>query len=128
MRTLAHEIEQAMADLRTEGEALSATFRFPPEFLGFEGHFPGQPILPAVCEVQAALTMLRHHYGGAKLEEIELAKFARPATCDETLHFRCVRKPGEGVASVIRTSVVRDDTTIARFRLRVILDRAEGSA
>ncbi len=29
----------------------SSKFRFPASFIGFEGHFPGQPVLPAVIQL-----------------------------------------------------------------------------
>ena len=38
--------------------SLTARFVFPAEFTGFRGHFPEQPVLPAVCKIQAVVAML----------------------------------------------------------------------
>ncbi|MEN8140718.1 MAG: beta-hydroxyacyl-ACP dehydratase [Thermodesulfobacteriota bacterium] len=37
----------------SESLALSARFNFPDSFPGFEGHFPGQPVLPAIIQLGA---------------------------------------------------------------------------
>ena len=51
-----------------ENDVIQGTFTFPPDFIAFAGHFPGQPILPAV--VQLAAVRL-------------LASFKAPSTCAE---------------------------------------------
>lgn len=125
MRSLGPEIRSAMLELREEGDVTEADFRFGPGFLGFDGHFPGQPILPAVCSVQAAMVMLEQRYGSVRLREIELAKFSTPATSDETLTYRCVRKATESGEVVVRTTVRRGEESIARMRLRVAFEGEE---
>jgi len=36
----------------------SAQFAFPSSFIGFKGHFPDNPILPGLCQIQCILVLL----------------------------------------------------------------------
>src|SRR4051812_49225507 len=52
---------------------------FPAEHVAFDGHFPGQPILPAFMQAQVALDVLGVALGkAAALGEVRAAKFLRP--------------------------------------------------
>jgi 3-hydroxyacyl-[acyl-carrier-protein] dehydratase len=110
-----------MQDLRDAGDGeLSARFVFPADFIGFRGHFPGRPILPAVCEIQAALAMLEAWKGRrVRLREIVLAKFSVPVSCDEEVAYTCSVKMEGGDGAVLRARLARDAESVARFRLRV---------
>ena len=59
MSRLVREIEQCMSGLtEAEGDEVTARFLFPAAFIGFQGHFPERPVLPAVCKIQAAIAVL----------------------------------------------------------------------
>ncbi len=93
MSRLARQIRECMSDLgQADDGNLTARFVFPAEFLGFQGHFPARPVLPAVCEIQAALAMLEAwETRRVDLREIILAKFSAPVTCDEEAGVRVLR-------------------------------------
>ena len=53
-------IEAAMGPARGyESDKAVGRYLFPPGFIGFAGHFPGYPILPAFVQVLSALTVMR---------------------------------------------------------------------
>ena len=49
------------------------TYIFPPDFLGFQGHFPGNPILPAVIQLMTARQAITEHMG----QEFDVIKVTR---------------------------------------------------
>ena len=49
---------------------------FPESFIGFSGHFPGYPVLPAYVQILTALTVIEEWKGRSlQLDSIEKAKF-----------------------------------------------------
>ncbi len=40
---------------------VSAVFSFSDDYLGFQGHFPGRPILPAVAQLAAVRCVVEHY-------------------------------------------------------------------
>ncbi len=124
MSRLVREIEQCMSGLsEAAGDEVTARFLFPPSFIGFQGHFPGRPILPAVCKVQAALAMLEASCEReVRLREIVSAKFFSPVTCGEEVLVRCaVAKQEEGWA-VVKATVARSGESVAKLKLRVTFE------
>lgn len=68
---------------------LSRRYRFPAGFAGFDGHFPGAPILPAVVQIRVAVAMAAEHAGRPlRLQAIESAKFLSPVHPDEEILVR----------------------------------------
>ena len=123
MSRLVEEIRQCMSDLTEVGDdALTARFLFPPDFIGFQGHFPGMPILPAVCKIQAAVAMLQASKRRTVwLEEIVLARFSAPITCDEEVEFLCTTVMEGANSAVVKTIVSKSGEKVSRFKLRVAL-------
>ncbi len=120
MNRLRQEILSAAIDeiKVTAAGNINRPYCFKQDFIGFSGHFPGYPILPAFVQVLTALTLAEEQRGvPLELASLENAKFhiqLRPGQevtveCEEKL----VRgKPGvearltvaEGLASVFRMS------------------------
>jgi 3-hydroxyacyl-[acyl-carrier-protein] dehydratase len=119
-----------MSDLTDAGGGrLTARFSFPPEFIGFQGHFPEMPVLPAVCKIQAAVAMLAaSRKSRVRLDEIVLAKFSAPVTCDEEVEFSCTTEMEGTNSAVVKATVSKDGDRIARFKLRVTLEREEAGS
>jgi 3-hydroxyacyl-[acyl-carrier-protein] dehydratase len=113
-----------MSDLRESGDSgATARFVFPAGFIGFQGHFPGRPVLPAVCEIQATVAMLEAwRQKRVKLREIISAKFSAPVTCDEEVVYSCALAMEDDRMAVAKTKVARDGGDIARFKLRVVFE------
>jgi len=126
---LSRQIRECMSELReAEKGTLTARFVFPAEFLGFQGHFPGKPVLPAVCEIQGAVAMLEAwKKTGVVLREIILAKFSAPVTCDEEVVYACSMGMEDRDGAVVKATLSKDGRRIARFKLRVAFeDGSEG--
>jgi 3-hydroxyacyl-[acyl-carrier-protein] dehydratase len=99
---------------------INRRYCFKRDFIGFSGHFPGHPILPAFVQVLTALTLVEVQ-GGYPLElaSVENAKFHIELGPDQEINVECEEKsvrgkPGcearlvvvEGLASIFRMSFV----------------------
>ena len=86
------EIKTCMQALNRVGDAPEAAFVFPPRFTGFAGHFPGQPVLPGVCLIEAAVVMLENwHRGEVAVEQVANAKFTRMILPEQSVKFVCLK-------------------------------------
>jgi 3-hydroxyacyl-[acyl-carrier-protein] dehydratase len=126
MGKLMRSIKGCMSDLKFgQDNILRADFIFPADFLGFKGHFPGKPILPGVCKIQAVLLMLEESkQKDVLLKEIVQAKFFSPVSCNEKITFNLEEKlePQEDVS--VKALVTGKDKKIAEIHLKVtIIDK-----
>lgn len=79
---------EAQAPEPTPG-GYAAEFVFPPDFIGFAGHFPGNPILPGIAQIMAVL----HACGpGLRLRAVKNCKFLRPVIPGERLSVTTERR------------------------------------
>jgi 3-hydroxyacyl-[acyl-carrier-protein] dehydratase len=114
-------IERCMVGFEAHDSAeLSAGFIFPEDFIGFQGHFPGNKILPGICQIQCALSMLEKWQGKrVVLNEIVSAKFLSPVLPAEELICKTSNTPeGNGVV-VLKASLSRDGKKVSEMKLRV---------
>ena len=73
------------------GEIVSGTFHFSADFAGFQGHFPGRPILPAIVQCAAVRVLLEQVLAGELLpSEMAGLKWQRPILPDETVVIEAV--------------------------------------
>jgi 3-hydroxyacyl-[acyl-carrier-protein] dehydratase len=121
---LVREIAQCMSGLtEAEGDELSARFLFPAAFVGFQGHFPDRPVLPAVCKIQAAIAVVAAWSKcEVRLDEIVSAKFFALVTCGEEMVVRCMVTMEAGNRGVVKAAVARNGEGVAKFRLRVTFE------
>lgn len=75
-----HEALQTMAGpLEAQDGGWSQVYTLQPDFPGFDGHFPGQPIVPGVVQVQMAMRVIAQARGKTPvLREIIQTKFKAP--------------------------------------------------
>ncbi len=122
MSKIFREIEKCMSGL-TQGSdgKITARFVFPPEFSGFKGHFPGRPVLPGVCSIQAVTAIFKAlKKEEARLREIVLAKFFAPVSPDQELFFECRETKEESNQSLVKVSVASGDgKKIAELQLKL---------
>jgi 3-hydroxyacyl-[acyl-carrier-protein] dehydratase len=118
------EVEQCMTALEAvvvqELPALTARFTFPEDFIGFQGHFPGNKILPGVCQIQCALTMLEKWKNrDVILKEIVHAKFFSTVVPSE--EFACVCKGIEATDAdfILKAHISNGDKKISELKLKV---------
>lgn len=76
----------------------------PADHPAYAGHFPGQPILPGVVLLDAALHALATQQGGAAGGSVHLnaAKFLSPVRPGEALTLHAAASPAGGVRFEIR--------------------------
>ncbi len=100
-----------------EGVTATRRYRFSPDFIGFSGHFPGYPILPAFVQIMMACTLAEELKGHA-LEPvaIEKAKFLIEIGPDQEILVR-IREHRIGAMPGCEASLVVNDKVAASFRI-----------
>ena len=97
---------------------INRRYCFSQDFIGFAGHFPGYPILPAFVQILTALTLVEEQRGSTlELASVENAKFHIRLRPGQEIDVKCEEKlvrgkPGcearlmvaEGLASLFRMS------------------------
>ncbi len=121
MNKLTREIKQGMFDLaETKKGEVYAHFIFPAKFIGFQGHFPGKPILPGVCKIQAVMVMLQAwEKRDIKLKEIVSAKFLSPVSAEEEIVFNYKKQMQNKSEALVKASVISKNKKVAEMQLRV---------
>lgn len=96
-------------------------FLFPSSFPGFEGHFPGNPLLPAVLQLAAA------RYGAGRLlarpltlNSLQKVKFRGVVRPNEAIILRLQEKVGAAASSVAFTWKRCDDGPISSGTMRFL--------
>ena len=121
MNRLMQEIKQCMSDLaETKKGEVTARFLFPADFIGFQGHFPGKPVLPGVCKIQAVIVMLQAlEKKDIRLKEVVSAKFLSPVSHGEELVFNYRKQMKSNNEALVKASVTSGDKKVAELQLRV---------
>ena len=69
------------------------SYIFTDDFIGFDGHFPGYPILPAFIQMLIALTLVEELYGkGLNLMTVKNAKFHIPIRPNREMEVECTKR------------------------------------
>jgi 3-hydroxymyristoyl/3-hydroxydecanoyl-(acyl carrier protein) dehydratase len=126
LSTIKAEIERYMTGLTKEGTRLSSCFTFPTGFIGFQGHFPEKKILPGVCQIQCALSLLEKGSGKAViLKEVMLVKYYSPVFPDDEV--TCVVNDMGDTSGeiVVKAAISRKTDKISEMKLRVSYDYEE---
>jgi 3-hydroxyacyl-[acyl-carrier-protein] dehydratase len=122
MNALRREIRASAAgDLeRTGPDTVTRRYRFAPVFTGFSGHFPGNPILPAIVQVCAVISLAEEEGGKAlRLASVRSAKFLSPIRPDEEVSIRYRMRVDSGENICDATLSVAGKTSAA-FQLRLV--------
>jgi 3-hydroxyacyl-[acyl-carrier-protein] dehydratase len=126
LRKIKKEVEQYMTALTTEGQTHTSRFRFPEDFVGFQGHFPDKKILPGVCQLQAALTTLeKANKQAVELKEIMSAKYFSPVLPGEELTCVCSHVPEKESTITVKAVMFKNEAKIAEFKLRIRFTEAQ---
>ncbi len=121
MTTLRNETEGALKQLLPEPEpgAFAVAFEFAPELEVFQGHFPDNPIVPGVMQIEAVRCAAQAALGKRlRTMRILRAKFtgvlrpAQPVLVQGSLTFR-----GERV--IVRAELAAADRAIATVNLEL---------
>ncbi len=121
MSLMQQGILAAMSGLETfEDGGLRAHFFFPKEFIGFQGHFENNPILPGVCKVMAVVGMYeKMNQKVFRLIKVAQAKYFLPVTCGQKITIECRAKGEEDGLIVVKASVKREEEKIALLQLTI---------
>lgn len=72
---------------------MEGSFIFADSFIGFDGHFPGHPILPAIVEIMTVVSLTSEQSGcRQRLLGVEDAKFLTPVRPRQELVVRCQQR------------------------------------
>lgn len=110
--------EAAQGDLEVFGpDKAIGRYCFPPHFIGFSGHFPEYPVLPAFVQVLSALTVIEAWKGRPfQLCAIEKAKFHIEVKPDQELTVECRERRTNGT-HVIEAKLSVADRLAAMFQI-----------
>ena len=81
----------------TSPGTINRRYLFGQNFIGFSGHFPGYPVLPAFVQVLTALSLAEEHRGyPLELASVETAKFHIQIRPEQEITVECKEKPVRG--------------------------------
>jgi 3-hydroxyacyl-[acyl-carrier-protein] dehydratase len=101
------------------GEA-TLTFSYPESFTGFQGHFPGDPILPGVCVLQSLRIGLEQAWRAPlRLVEIIDARFLSPTKPGDELLFNARESARDGGVFSVKTKVTRKGARVAELTVKL---------
>jgi 3-hydroxyacyl-[acyl-carrier-protein] dehydratase len=104
---------------RTEPETVVRRYRFAPGFIGFSGHFPGNPILPAIVQIRAVVSLAEEEGGKAlRLAAVRSAKFLSPIRPGEEVSIRYRRRVDSG-EDICDATLSVAGKTVAAFQLEL---------
>ena len=114
---MSSEIRRRMRD-SSEG----TRFEFDPGFTGFEGHFPGRPILPGVVLIRAAeITAAVQFDGPVRLTGVRQAKFFRPVQPGEAVIFNAgTRREGDRAWIVAVSAATPSGDKVCKIQLELV--------
>lgn len=103
------------------GRTMSRRYCFPPSFIGFSGHFPGYPVLPAFIQVMAAMMTVEEFKGcPCEFSSLERAKFRMEIRPDQPVDVTCTEYgPQDDPAFQVRVNTA--EGVAASFSMKIII-------
>ena len=118
-----HEQDMAPEVLAEEvrDDAVTLRMRLPAGLFWFQGHFPGQPVLPGVAQLGWVTEAVARIAPGAVLREIEQVKFMRPMVPGDEAQL-AVRKvsAGDPARFAFEYCVLREGALVPASKGRVL--------
>ncbi|MHB8707492.1 MAG: 3-hydroxyacyl-ACP dehydratase FabZ family protein [Desulfuromonadales bacterium] len=100
-----------------DGNGVGRGYRFAADFIGFDGHFPGAPILPAIAQIEMGRQLVEEWLESPlQLLAVDHAKFLKPVRPGELLRLECRILSRDGTI-VCEVRLACDDQPVAGFRL-----------
>lgn len=123
MSVLTQEIQACLSPLTGNGQdGFSARIRFPTEFVGFKGHFPGRPVLPGVCLIQTAVVALSRALNQpVELKRLVSAKWMAPVLPGEEILISLSVKGLASSLKGVRVTVMRSGVKVSEFSLEILV-------
>jgi len=109
-----------------DADTIAGRYCFTDDFIGFSGHFPGYPILPAVVQMMAALCLIEEQKGHQlQLNSVQNAKFLQEIRPGNELLIQCTDYPVKGMPGS-KIQIYSGDKIAASF-LMTFYDKGEQS-
>ena len=94
---------------------MGRSFRFEREFVGFSGHFPGYPLVPAFVQVLASIVVMEGiKKTGLEIQGLDNAKFQREIRPGTSVTVEC-RETGDLPLVAFQARIRDEDGTAATF-------------
>lgn len=107
---------QTSAATHVEG-VVCQRYCLPADFVGFDGHFPDYPIVPAVVQIlMAQLVAEQHHGSPLSIRAVDRSKFHRQLKPNDVIDTYCQSKQVRGKA-VIDCQLKIDNEVVSAFWL-----------
>ena len=117
---LMRELARHLVGVERVGGRIVGRFRLPAAFTGFQGHFPGRPVLPGVCEIMAVVATWQKWTGRVTtIHEVVSAKFLASVLPDQEMAVRCLEPADDATSQVLRAVIECDGKRVATIVLRV---------
>jgi len=101
-------------------QKVSGRYCFPPDFIGFSGHFPEHPVLPAFIQIMAALAVIEHWKDCSfELSCLEKAKFRTEIHPGQEILVQC-REYGPQGACGFEAKITTAEGLAASFLMKII--------
>ena len=102
-------------NLSEPGDRITATIRLNKEHPVFQGHFPGNPILPGVCTIQIIKDLIDRGMGAkymlTKAGNVKYLGFVNPVANPEMLFDLALKQADTGVVACTATASAGGNTT-----------------
>ena len=110
----------AVTDLQCPEPGLARRgYRFGPAFVGFQGHFPGHPILPALVQILTGVTLAEAWFEKPlDLVAIDNAKFLLPIYPERDLLVECRERQADGLR-VCEVRIMLEEKLASTFVMRL---------
>ncbi len=93
------------------------TYLFDDDFMGFSGHFPGYPILPAVLQLLVARLLIEEKKGyEIRVTSIGKAKFMSEIRPNDPITVQCVDADTEE-SRRCKVKIISGDRTVSSFNM-----------
>ncbi len=125
MSKIQADVERYMDGPTRIDSVISSRFSFPPEFIGFQGHFLTKMVLPGACQIQCAISTLRKGLRQSViLKEIVLAKYVAPVLPGDNLICTVSSVADAGNELICKVRITKGGEKVSDLKLRVALGDA----
>ena len=84
-------LEHASPTEQLTADSWRCVYAFPPSFLGFQGHFPDYPVLPAILQFAMVRLIVEGVLGEPCSLDVSNAKFSAPVRPDDVITVEVTR-------------------------------------
>ena len=109
------QLERCIQEVTSRDDQIIATLRFESDFIGFQGHFPGNPVLPGMCLLETVVVLAQRLKGtSVRMTELVATKFFSVVLPDQVVTVDCTLK-GDTIVAHVKTETQR----IAQVKMKV---------